>query len=169
MFAIISLPLILSFLFLQKNKTSRSCSYFHMCTSLLYKTNINLLNRLNEIDSNFIFMSSEETKTHERFLGKPIYTKTFKFDTILSNTVISKPHSISNVDNIWIDLSNSYMQAFSNGYSVPIVSNMYYGKVGSGNNWSVAVDKTSFYLYADSGWNDNWVKFITIRYTKTID
>ena len=132
-------------------------------------TNINLLNRLNEIDDNFIAMSSEETKTHELFLGKPIYTKTFKFDTILSNTVISKLHSISNVDNIWIDLSNSYMQALSNGYSVPVVSNMYYGKIGSGNNWSVAVDKTSFYLYADSGWNDNWVKFITVRYTKTTD
>lgn len=114
-------------------------------------------------------MSSEETKTHELFLGKPIYTKTFKFDTILSNTVISKLHSISNVDNIWIDLSNSYMQALSNGYSVPVISGMYYGKTGSGNNWSVAVDRTNFYLYADSGWNDNWVKFITVRYTKTTD
>mgnify|MGYP004516015843 CR=1 FL=1 len=129
-------------------------------------TNIDLLNRLKDINT---YISSEETKTNDYLLGKPIYTKTFRFATILSDTVIKISHGISNIDNVWVDLTNSFMQAISNGYSVPIISSMYYGKTGSGNNWSVAVDKTYVYLYADSGWNDNWVKFITIRYTKTID
>lgn len=129
-------------------------------------TNIDLLNRLKDINT---YISSEETKTNDYLLGKPIYTKTFRFATVLSDTVIKISHGISNIDNVWVDLTNSFMQAISNGYSVPIISSMYYGKTGSGNNWSVAVDKTYVYLYADSGWNDNWVKFITIRYTKTID
>lgn len=134
---------------------------------------------MNEINSEFqkinnnltYVISSEESKTHDTFFGKPIYTKTFRFTTLLSGT-LSVELNIPDVDNSWIDISNSFMistTTSNNGYTVPIVSSMYFNNTGTGNNWTCATDKSKLYMYADSGWNTNWEKVVTVRYTKTTD
>ncbi len=140
-------------------------------TLLVGSNNLNVAEQITNINNNLnYYITSEEKKTPDYFFGKSVYTKSFKFtDVVTGNAALSKIHGISNIENIWIDTTNSFMKAGTNGYVVPIVSPMYYGRTGTGNNWSVGVDKTSVYIYADSGWNENWTKVITVRYTKTTD
>lgn len=136
----------------------------------MYMANIDLLHRLDEIDGNSnYYIASTEKKTPDFFFGKPVYTKSFQFtDTVSGGVKFSKAHGISNIENIWVDVANSFMKAGS-GYIIPIISSVYNGSVGSGNNWSVGLDKSYIYIYADGGWNTNWAKIITVRYTKTTD
>ena len=115
-------------------------------------------------------ISSEESKTHDTFFGKPVYTKTFRFTTtIVAGTTMKVDLNIPNVDYLWIDITNSFMFDTNNGYSVPIVSSMYFQGTGTGSNWSCAAYKSQLQLYADGGWNTAWEKVVTVRYTKTTD
>lgn len=61
------------------------------------------------------------------------------------------------------------MYSYNTGYTIPIVSSMYFNNTGTGNNWSCGSYKSQLQLYADSGWNENWEKVVTVRYTKTTD
>lgn len=99
-----------------------------------------------------------------------MYTKTFRLTTVLNGgTALKIDLNIENVDYIWVDISNSFMYSYSTGYTIPIVSSMYFNNTGTGNNWSCAAYKSQLQLYSDSGWNENWEKVVTVRYTKTTD
>ena len=105
--------------------------------------------------------------------GKPLYRKTIIFtDTISFNTVYTINVDVDNVNEIWIDTSNSFV--YNNNASVE-----------SGNRscypipFNIAPDTDEYLtakiygklikLQSNSGWNTNWTKVITIKYTKTTD
>ena len=121
---------------------------------------------LNALKTNTV-MSSSEVKTRDTFFGKPIYTKTITFTTTISSGVAnSVPHGISNIDKIWIDTSNSFLQNSNNGIVYP-VSISYYP---SGfDNACPYVDKTNINYAVQTSWGTHWTKNITVRYTKTTD
>ncbi|MDY2813987.1 MAG: hypothetical protein SOU03_08585, partial [Dorea sp.] len=119
--------------------------------------------------------SSDSNATGETWInGKPIYSKVINYGAIAStgeNTTISKEHGISNVENIWIDLSNSFLVASGKYY--PIIRQQAMGKTSS-VSWSSSVhvrpsvDASKIYL--DIGSNANFDdSYITVRYTKTTD
>ena len=113
-------------------------------------------------------VSSIETKTHDLFFGKPIYTKTITFTTSVtasSSTVNNAtPHSIANIDKVWIDISNSYL---NNGtYFWPLTVSYY---MTGFDNCCPYVDKTNIYFGSQGTWGTGWTKCITLRYTKTTD
>ena len=106
--------------------------------------------------------------------GKPIYSKVINYGAIAStgsNTVLSKEHGISDVENIWIDLSNSFLSASGRYY--PVIRQQAMGKTSS-VTWSQSthvrpsVDATKIYM--DIGSQANFDdSYFTVRYTKTTD
>ena len=113
-------------------------------------------------------ISSTENKTKDLFFGKPIYTKTITFTTsVTASTAVGSnatPHSIANIDKIWIDISNSYL---NNGTYVWPLTVSYY--TSSFDNCCPYVDKTNIYFGSQGTWGTGWTKCITLRYTKTTD
>ena len=109
----------------------------------------------------------EEVLTSERWIdGKPIYKKVIDFGNLPNNTTKSVVHNISNVDNIWIDVGNSYLfeplspsgkQTLQYSSNTEKDSVRYY----SVNTTNVVVSS----VQDMSSWNG----VFTIKYTKTTD
>ena len=119
--------------------------------------------------------SLDSNTTGETWInGKPIYSKVINYGAIAStgsNTVLSKEHGISDVENIWIDLSNSFLSASGRYY--PVIRQQAMGKTSS-VAWSQSthvrpsVDETKIYM--DIGSQANFDdSYFTVRYTKTTD
>ena len=99
--------------------------------------------------------------------GKPIYEKTVHFTTGLRNTYNREPHGIVDINKIWIDFGNSFVDKSSssniiyNGimpYSTSPASFQMMAQVGdAGIDYRVAADL------------ENKDCYITLRYTKTTD
>lgn len=113
--------------------------------------------------------STSEVDTGKVWIdGKPIYSKTYSFNTaIAANTVYTLAHGISNVENIWIDLSNSFWINTS-GRSYPMVMTNY-NSISNTDTATVYADLTNIGIITIGGWNTSWTKNITINYTKTTD
>ena len=108
---------------------------------------------------------STEEKVIGTWMDKPLYGKTIIFNTSY-NTQYEFSHGIENYDKVWIDFGDSYYLA-NNGVTVPLNANSYYGDFTQTNDAMVYQDK--IILYSTGGWNENWEKVITIKYTKTTD
>ena len=99
--------------------------------------------------------------------GKPIYEKTIHFTTGTANTYNRESHGVVDIDKIWIDYGNSFVDKSSssnvmyNGimpYSTSPASFQMMAQVGdAGIDYRVAADL------------ENKDCYITLRYTKTTD
>lgn len=120
--------------------------------------------KLDELETNTV-ISSDEVKTRDLFFGKPVYTKTIRYTTnVTSGQTNAVPHEISNINTIWIDLSNSYIT--NANYVFPLTVSYY---MSGFDNCCPYVDKTNIYFASQGTWGTNWTKSITVRYTKTTD
>lgn len=130
--------------------------------------------KLDELNSNLAkletstIMISEEVKTRDTLFGKPIYSKTFKFTTtIQGNNIFNYPHDLENIDDIWVDMQNSFIICEAkNNCSYPFIECRYNG---DSEELQISVNNTNIIFDASGGWDTNWTKIITIRYTKTTD
>ena len=113
-------------------------------------------------------MTSGEVKTMDTLFGKPVYTKSYRFtDAIQANTVLNYPHGITDAEYIWVDLQNSFFISIINGlFCTTAVETRYHGQTAF---LQINVDQNSILCDSDGGWNDGWIKVVTLRYTKTTD
>ena len=71
----------------------------------------------NEINKRGESSTTREVKTNETWIdGKPIYRKVIELGSINSDGSKTFNHGISNVDNIWIDSSHSFLVEGENSY-----------------------------------------------------
>ena len=129
-----------------------------------------MVNAINEVNNKFDY-STEEQVIGKWIDGKPLYRKTITFtSTISANTTTSIAHNITNAKNIFIDFSASFMEANIGennylSYNFPII--------GYGGNITdkvyCYVNPTDINFYASGAWAENWIKHITLKYTKTTD
>ena len=114
------------------------------------------------------YEDDKEVATNDFLNGKRIYAKrivtTQKITGSTSGTTLSIPHGISNYDEIWVDLSNSYM-INANKRSVPIVST-YYVDTTQNEFVSVAIDDSNILIMCKGGWGTDWKKVVLVKYTK---
>ena len=107
--------------------------------------------------------SISEFNTRETWVdGKEIYQKTFHIGAITSGTQKIVNHGISNLSEIWVDLSNSFLKA-SNGntYMLPRVTS-------AALNQMIEVMVTKTQIVIDPGSNANFSDcYVTLRYTKS--
>ena len=130
----------------------------------------NLVNSINEVNNKFNY-STEEQVIGKWTNGKPLYRKTITFtSTISANTTTSIAHNITNAKNIFIDFSASFMEA-NIGSSDYVSYN--FPSIGYGGNITdkvyCYVNLTNIIFYANGAWAENWIKHITLKYTKTTD
>lgn len=113
------------------------------------------------LDSGNIY-SSDEQKIGKWIDGKPIYQKIVQFE-IGDNSNKFVPYNISNVDNIWIDESASYIM----GDSETLPLNWYY----SASDWCrVWANKNSGEIrFRSPSTLGARICYVCLRYTKTTD
>lgn len=110
--------------------------------------------------------TDKEYATNEKQNGKTVYEKIITFfNTVNVNSMVTIAHGIPNADSVWIDYSNSYIQATTSPkitFSFPLV--LY----TSGNVDIVQpyCDTTNIYLRSQTSWNNSWKKVIKLKYTK---
>ena len=111
-------------------------------------------------------MSSSEHFTGEYYLNyKPIYSKTITVSLPSNSSNTGYQHNIENVDTIWIDNTNSFID-WNNGETSPFPTM-------NANNLSVVaaitdVSRTTVYIKTDTN-RSSYSAYITLRYTKTTD
>ena len=114
-------------------------------------------------------LSTSEVDTGRKFIdGKPIYSKTFSFNTtVTSNSVFTMAHGISDIDNIWVDLSNTFwINTSKNSYPILMT---HYDSPSNNDSATPFVDSTNIGIVSVGGWGISWQKVITVNYTKTTD
>ena len=102
--------------------------------------NLNLM--LNEIYNDMIIkiLDDELIKTGQKLNGKDIYIKRIIIPSLPNASTQVYPHHIDNVDEIWMDLSNSYMK-WQNGDTAPL------NYIGNGTIVDIRnVNKTGFLI-----------------------
>lgn len=113
------------------------------------------------------YSDSGEIETNETWVdGKKIYRRTLIVtDTISAGGNITIPLSLTGIaDRIWVDQQNSYIRTLSGDQSYPLPLPRY--SVNSPNYIGVWVNSAGIRIYSDSGWNQQWEKCVTVRYTK---
>lgn len=98
-----------------------------------------------------------EYRTTERYQGKPVYAKCISIGMLPSNAETTTPHGISNSKNfvaVW---------GHSGRYYFPTQWND--DKIGTINIYATS---TNVYVRTTEAW-DNYVAYVTIKYTKTTD
>ena len=105
---------------------------------------------------------SEEIDTGESWIdGKKVYRKTFQTtDSLTPNTTLAIYWDTINCNEIWIDLQNSYVRNADVGQVYPLCVQYQDYFIGA---W---VNKSGVRLFSNGGWNESWIKVITVRYTK---
>lgn len=108
------------------------------------------------------FLVSDEIDTGETWVdGKRIYRKVIKTtDSISPNETLALYWDTINCSEIWIDLQNSYIRSSDSGQVYPLCVQYQDYFIGA---W---INANGVRLYSNSGWNENWTKVITVRYTK---
>lgn len=108
------------------------------------------------------FSVSDEIDTGETWVdGKRIYRKVIKTtDAISPNETLALYWDTINCSEIWIDLQNSYIRSSDSGQVYPLCVQYQDYFIGA---W---VNRNGVRLYSNSGWNEEWTKVITVRYTK---
>lgn len=112
------------------------------------------------------FSTSDEIDTGEKWVnGKKIYRRTYiTTDTVSLNNTLTIPMSLTNIaDTLWIDTQNSYILSADGGQSFPLPLPRY---SGTANYVGVWCNGAGIRIFSDSGWNENWEKCVTVRYTK---
>lgn len=100
-----------------------------------------------------------EFETDEYRNGKRIYKRRIIFsDNVVNNTTINLDFGFTSA---WLDFSESYFK--SGSFIVPLPIGMVYGKEDKVNP---TINGTKLLFYADTDWGTNWIKCITIKYTK---
>ena len=110
-----------------------------------------------------IRFSTDEIETGEVWIdGEKIYRKTVHVGKVVSGKQSVANHGISNIKEIWIDLSNSFLKAENgNTYVIPRVSYL-------GLNQSVEAIATKTQIILNPGSDANFDDcYVTIRYTKS--
>lgn len=112
------------------------------------------------------FSDSGEIETNETWVdGKKIYRRTFiTTETVSSDTTVTIPMSLVGIaDTLWIDTQNSYVRSVDGGQSYPLPLPRY---GGTENYVGVWCNGAGIRIFSDSGWNQQWEKCVTVRYTK---
>lgn len=125
---------------------------------------------LAELHNNMVcgdFSTSDEIDTGEKWVnGKRIYRRTYiTTETVSPGNAITIPMSLTNIaDTLWIDTQNSYIRSADGGQSFPLPLPRYSGT----ENYYVGVwcNGAGIRIFSDSGWNQQWEKCVTVRYTK---
>lgn len=121
----------------------------------------------NKILSHHVFVEAQEVETCETFLGKKVFRKTYVTDGIINvgrDGALHIQDDLTFTDELWIDMSNSFMKTKSSNIIYPLTANMDHDYASMG--FSVWCNKAGVRLISDSGWSDQWVKVVTIKYTK---
>lgn len=120
-----------------------------------------------KLEDTHTFSVSDEINTGETWVdGKKIYRRTLIVtDTISPGENITIPLSLTGIaDRMWVDQQNSYIRTLSGDQSYPLPLPRY--SVNSPNYIAVWVNSAGIRIYSDSGWNQQWEKCVTVRYTK---
>lgn len=132
--------------------------------------NMSTLNAdLAELHNNMVcgdFLTSDEIDTGEKWVnGKRIYRRTYiTTGTVSPSNVLTIPMSLTNIaDTLWIDTQNSYIRSADGGQSYPLPLPRY---SGTANYVGVWCNGAGIRIFSDSGWNQQWEKCVTVRYTK---
>lgn len=99
--------------------------------------------------------------------GKPLYEKTVSFTTGNAGTYNRQAHNISNVDKIWVDFSNSFVNISSNDNHIFNGISTFSETVNREEMYVLAVDVGIDYRVGNDMANKPCC--ITLRYTKTTD
>ena len=121
---------------------------------------------IGKLEDTHTFSVSEEIDTGETWIdGKRIYRRTYiTTETVSPNNTITIPMSLTNIaDTLWIDTQNSYIRSADGGQSYPLPLPRY---SGTANYVGVWCNGAGIRIFSDSGWNENWEKCVTVRYTK---
>ena len=121
---------------------------------------------LSEFLNRCSYSDSGEIETNETWVdGKKIYRRTFiTTETISPSNTITIPMSLTNIaDTLWIDTQNSYIRSANGSQSYPLPLPRY---DGTENYVGVWCNGAGIRIFSDSGWNENWEKCVTVRYTK---
>lgn len=121
---------------------------------------------------NSSLIPSENYSTSEKKVGtwvdnKPIYSKTIYISSLPNKTSADYNHGISNIDNIWVDMSNSFIK-WENGQTSPF---NYLGSAGSNSTLNNAIEvrlinQTKFSIETYATDRRALVAYVTLRYTK---
>ena len=121
---------------------------------------------LSEFLNRCSYSDSGEIETNETWVdGKKIYRRTYiTTDTVFPSNTITIPMSLTNIaDTLWIDTQNSYIRSADGGQSYPLPLPRY---SGTENYVGVWCNGAGIRIFSDSGWNQQWEKCVTVRYTK---
>lgn len=112
------------------------------------------------------YSDSGEIETNETWVdGKKIYRRTYiTTDTVSPSNTLTIPMSLTNIaDTLWIDTQNSYIRSADGGQSYPLPLPRYSGTANYVGAWC---NGAGIRIFSDSGWNQQWEKCVTVRYTK---
>lgn len=112
------------------------------------------------------FSMTDEIDTGETWVdGKRIYRRTFiTTDVVHPNNTLTIPMSLTYIaDTLWIDTQNSYIRSANGDRSYPLPLPRY---EGTGNYVGVWCNGAGIRIFSDAGWNQQWEKCVTVRYTK---
>lgn len=121
---------------------------------------------LSDLISKCSYSDSGEIETNETWVdGKKIYRRTYiTTDTVSPSNTITIPMPLTNIaDTLWIDTQNSYIRSADGGQSFPLPLPRY---DGTENYVGVWCNGAGIRIFSDSGWNQQWEKCVTVRYTK---
>lgn len=121
-----------------------------------------MFSKLNGNMVNGSFSVSGEIDTGETWIdGRKIYRRTFTTTDLISDgTTLALYFDTINCNEIWIDHSNSYIRNSDAGQVFPLCVTYEAYSVGA---W---VNKSGIRIQSKgAGWNTNWTKVITLRYT----
>lgn len=121
---------------------------------------------IGKLEDTHTFSTSEEIDTGETWVdGKRIYRRTYiTTETVSPNNTVTIPMSLVGIaDTLWIDTQNSYVRSTDGGQSYPLPLPRY---SGTENYVGVWCNGAGIRIFSDSGWNQQWEKCITVRYTK---
>lgn len=112
------------------------------------------------------YKDNKEIATNEYVNGKRVYAKRFTNIGLAANTLVQLKHSLTNCNEIWVDMTNSYIRSTnSDGRCFPLVQ-VYYTSTSSNSFFQVYVDDTNINLMSNGGWGTGWKISIVLKYTK---
>ena len=119
-----------------------------------------------KLEDTHTFSMSDEIDTGETWVdGKRIYRRTYiTTETVSPSSTVTIPMSLVGIaDTLWIDTQNSYIRSANGDRSYPLPLPRY---SGTENYVGVWCNGAGIRIFSDSGWNQQWEKCVTVRYTK---
>ena len=109
---------------------------------------------------------SDEIDTGETWVdGKRIYRRTYiTTETVSPSSTVTILMSLAGIaDTLWIDTQNSYIRTADGGQSYPLPLPRY---SETENYVGVWCNGAGIRIFSNGGWNQQWEKCVTVRYTK---